>query len=71
MALVMTALAFIDCIDAFNMSYKGIMGVVSWSPPLASSLLPGDRGHAGRGRGAPPVLLPFPTSGLRTRSADF
>lgn len=49
MAPVMTALAFTDCIDAFNMSYKGFMGAISWSSPPTPSLLPGDRGHAGAG----------------------
>ena len=38
----MTALAFTDCIDAFSMSYKGFMGVISWSSPPTPSLLPGD-----------------------------
>ena len=49
MAPVMTALAFTDCIDAFNMSYKGFMGAISWSSPPTPSLLPGNRGHAGAG----------------------
>ena len=59
----MTAVAFIDCIDAFNMSYKGIMGVASWSPPLASSLLPGTGAMRGGGGGHPQCCCHFPRLG--------
>lgn len=54
---MMKTVAFTDCTKAFNMSYKGFVGIMYWSPPPTPSLLPRD---GGAWWGTTPVMLPFP-----------